>query len=591
MEETTGGVCPHCGFDPSREKAVPNVLEWNTILHGRYLVGKMLGQGGFGITYIGFDLPLNTKVAVKEYFPLGHVTRNFSYSNKLQWDASMASREQWKNGCENFLREARRMAKIDEIPEIVRVRDTFTENNTAYIVMDYVKGVTMKDAIMQRGPMKMKDCLDLLEPLARALDQVHRKGMIHRDISPDNIMITKYGGMKLLDFGAAREFAGNAEKSLSIMLKPGYAPEEQYRSRGKQGPWSDVYALTATIYKCITGVTPVESMERMREDTLKPPKELGVSISDVQNAAVMQGMAVYAENRIQNMDALHTALYSDKSVMTAADPPEVRTEGGQPQPGTVVNTQDRDIRLPSIKLPSTDGIDQKTILIGSAAVCGIVLIILCAVLVPSKKTGQDHPAAEIAQSPKTADVMAQTAVPETLPEQEAPAVSETVSISVEEPAAEIATEEDQTVVHRYELITEDVTWPQAFYNCTVRGGYLAHIESQEEFDVIASQILAEDKSKYSFWIGANRSLSSNEYYWVNQDGTYSEETIPSDFWLPGEPTFTGNGDEGVLYDEDSIMMFYRKSEDCFYWNDAPCDIIGAAGYYQGRVGYICEYED
>ena len=584
-------TCPHCSCNLGQIKSEPHQMQPFTILAGKYLIGRVIGEGGFGIFYIGLDLNLELVVAIKEFYPNGFVTRESNVTTMVSMYAGKneADVEKWREG---FINEARNLAKFSNLNGIVEVRDFFNENSTAYIVMEYIDGITLKQYLKQNGGKLSADqTFEMMEPVIRSMSKVHDAGMIHRDISPDNIMITKYGGMKLLDFGAAREFAGNAEKSLSIMLKPGYAPEEQYRSRGKQGPWSDVYALTATIYKCITGVTPVESMERMREDTLKPPKELGVSISDVQNAAVMQGMAVYAENRIQNMDALHTALYSDKSVMTAADPPEVRTEGGQPQPGTVVNTQDRDIRLPSIKLPSTDGIDQKTILIGSAAVCGIVLIILCAVLVPSKKTGQDHPAAEIAQSPKTADVMAQTAVPETLPEQEAPAVSETVSISVEEPAAEIATEEDQTVVHRYELITEDVTWPQAFYNCTVRGGYLAHIESQEEFDVIASQILAEDKSKYSFWIGANRSLSSNEYYWVNQDGTYSEETIPSDFWLPGEPTFTGNGDEGVLYDEDSIMMFYRKSEDCFYWNDAPCDIIGAAGYYQGRVGYICEYED
>ncbi len=304
MEETTGGVCPHCGFDPSREKAVPNVLEWNTILHGRYLVGKMLGQGGFGITYIGFDLPLNTKVAVKEYFPLGHVTRNFSYSNKLQWDASMASREQWKNGCENFLREARRMAKIDEIPEIVRVRDTFTENNTAYIVMDYVKGVTMKDAIMQRGPMKMKDCLDLLEPLARALDQVHRKGMIHRDISPDNIMILPNGKVKLLDFGAAKDFTLGGNERSQLVAKKGFSPVEQYVEGGNIGPWTDVYAMTATIYYAVTGKRVPESLERVNRDTLvmKPNPQYGLTkkVIDVLQA----GLALKAKARIQSIAEL-----------------------------------------------------------------------------------------------------------------------------------------------------------------------------------------------------------------------------------------------------------------------------------------------
>ena len=220
--------------------------------------------------------------------------------------------------------------------------------------------------------------------MIRSLSKVHDAGMIHRDISPDNIMITKYGGMKLLDFGAAREFAGNAEKSLSIMLKPGYAPEEQYRSHGKQGPWSDVYALTATIYKCITGVTPVESMERMREDTLKSPKELGVDISDAQNEAIMHGMAVYAENRFQNMDALHTALYSNESVMKAkaVESPEIQPGSGQSHP--------------DIKLPAADGMDQKTMLIGAAVVCGILVIFLCIVFMPKRSDSRYRADKELA---------------------------------------------------------------------------------------------------------------------------------------------------------------------------------------------------
>ena len=303
------GICPHCGYDLNQMKAEPHQMQPFTILAGKYLVGKVIGEGGFGISYLGFDLNLELVVAIKEFYPNGFVTRESNVTTMVSMYAGKneADVSKWREG---FINEARNLAKFSNLNGIVEVRDFFNENGTAYIVMEYIEGITLKQYLKQNGgKISVSKTFEMMEPVIRALSKVHDAGIIHRDISPDNIMITKYGGMKLLDFGAAREFAGNAEKSLSIMLKPGYAPEEQYRSRGKQGPWSDVYALTATIYKCITGVTPVESMERMREDTLKSPRELGVSISDAQNTAVMQGMAVYAENRIQNMDVLHAVLY------------------------------------------------------------------------------------------------------------------------------------------------------------------------------------------------------------------------------------------------------------------------------------------
>jgi len=387
-----------------------------TILAGKYLIGKVIGEGGFGISYIGLDLNLELVVAIKEFYPNGFVTRESNVTTMVSMYAGKneADVSKWREG---FINEARNLAKFSNLNGIVEVRDFFNENGTAYIVMEYIDGITLKQYLKQNGgKIPVNKTLEMMEPVVRALSKVHDAGMIHRDISPDNIMITKYGGMKLLDFGAAREFAGNAEKSLSIMLKPGYAPEEQYRSRGKQGPWSDVYALTATIYKCITGVTPVESMERMREDILKSPKELGVGISDALDAAIMQAMAVYAENRIQNMDALHTALYSDKSAVKAepskvSPPPSVPPENRQTQ-GKTENTE-------GMKLPGMDSANKKTILIGAAAVCGILLIILCAVLVP-KKTG--HMANDTAGvEPAAADAAGDQQTPEAaVPEQEDP---------------------------------------------------------------------------------------------------------------------------------------------------------------------------
>lgn len=387
------GKCPLCGYDLSHMTAEPHQLQPFTILAGKYLVGKVIGEGGFGISYIGIDLNLEVIVAIKEFYPNGYVTRESNHSTRVSMYSGKneADVSKWREG---FINEAKNLAKFSNLNGIVEVRDFFNENNTAYIVMEYIDGITLKQYLRQNGGKIPTDqTLKMMEPVIRSLSKVHDAGMIHRDISPDNIMITKYGGMKLLDFGAAREFAGNAEKSLSIMLKPGYAPEEQYRSRGKQGPWSDVYALTATIYKCITGVTPVESMERMREDTLKSPKELGIKLDDMQDAAIRQGMAVYAENRLQNMDALHMALYSNyenstsnegqsvvsavkdvKDAVQSAIVEDTSTGGGQRQ-----RTEHTETGRSSAGLSDTQ---KKTILIGAASVCGVLLIVLGVMLIP-----------------------------------------------------------------------------------------------------------------------------------------------------------------------------------------------------------------
>lgn len=302
------GVCPHCGYNPADAKAEGHYLKPYTILNGKYLVGKVLGEGGFGITYIGYDLNLEMPVAIKEFYPNGFVTRESGVTNMISMyrGTNLEAVQKWKN---NFIKEARTLAKCSHLSGIVGVKDFFEENATAYIVMEYLEGMTLKNyAKSHGGKLEAVQLLKALEPVMSSLAQVHEYGLIHRDISPDNIMLLPGGQMKLLDFGAARDYASEEEKSLSVMLKPGYAPEEQYRSKGKQGPWSDVYAFAATIYKCITGVTPPESMERMRQDELKKPSELGIQISPQIEQAIIKGMAVYAENRYQSMNELMMAL-------------------------------------------------------------------------------------------------------------------------------------------------------------------------------------------------------------------------------------------------------------------------------------------
>ena len=305
--EGDAASCPHCG-KPPRMGAPPHQLKPGTLLRDRYLIGRALGQGGFGITYIGLDTTLDLRVAIKEFYPNGYAYRDHDLTHAVTVTDSGTAL--FRDGKQKFLREARILARFNEEPGIVSVHDFFEENNTAYIVMEYLDGITLKRFVNAGGNIPFDILLPMMKPLIRALGKVHEQGIIHRDISPDNIVVLPGNFLKLLDFGAAREIGG--DKSLSVMLKPGYAPEEQYRSRGRQGPWTDVYALCATMYYCLTGKRPEESVERaMNPDSgLITPSELGAKITPEQENVILHGMAVRNSERYQSMQELEEALDS-----------------------------------------------------------------------------------------------------------------------------------------------------------------------------------------------------------------------------------------------------------------------------------------
>ncbi|XME04123.1 serine/threonine protein kinase [Lachnospiraceae bacterium C1.1] len=311
--------CPHCHKSLGHIENLPHHLKQMTVLAGKYLVGDVIGEGGFGITYVGLDLNLELKVAIKEFYPNGYATRENKTTTKITI-YSGKNEETVKKWRESFINEARSLAKFSGLKGVVGVKDFFQENNTAYIIMEYVEGETLKNYMKKNGGKVDPAWLfKSIEPVMIALGQIHKAGIIHRDISPDNIMLMPDGSMKLLDFGAARSFEGEGEKSLSVMLKPGYAPEEQYRSHGKQGPWSDVYALGGTIYKAITGVTPPESMERLRKDELLPPRTYEASLTDTQENAILKAMALFAENRYQTMEEFHEGIYETDQAAAVKD--------------------------------------------------------------------------------------------------------------------------------------------------------------------------------------------------------------------------------------------------------------------------------
>ncbi len=303
---TGEGPCPNCGFDIAKAKHPFVALPIGTILNGRYLTGRVLGVGGFGVTYLAFDLTLEISVAIKEYLPSGIALRD---SDRYTMTVT-APQEQPKfdAGASKFLEEARLLAKLRDVPNIVTVQDYFRENNTAYFVMEYIEGVDlMKYTQMRGGKLSFQETIQLILPIIDSLAHVHAHNLLHRDISPDNIVVMRNGSTRLLDFGAAR-LAIDTEKSKSIILKHGFAPEEQYRKHGNQGPWSDEYALAATMYLILTGVMPPDSIERVHEDSLASPIQLGVEMPQNANDALMKALAVKASERFPDMSSFSEAL-------------------------------------------------------------------------------------------------------------------------------------------------------------------------------------------------------------------------------------------------------------------------------------------
>ena len=283
-------------------------LRKGTRLIGRYTVEGVLGQGGFGITYLGMDELHKKKVAIKEFFPQGIVTRNIEYEDTVTVTL-VGEKENYDKGKERFLKEAQTMAMFSKDKGIVKALDFFEINNTAYIVMEYLEGVTLKQYLRENKRIVAEDLVELLVPLIEALDEIHSQGLIHRDISPDNIMVLPDGRIKLMDFGAARDYTEFGEKSLSIVLKPGYAPPEQYQTHGVQGPWTDIYALCATMYKCITGENPPDAIERVMDDHLKKISAFGIPVLPQIEEAIIKGMSVAAKDRYQNVGDFCEDLY------------------------------------------------------------------------------------------------------------------------------------------------------------------------------------------------------------------------------------------------------------------------------------------
>ncbi|MGN0610496.1 MAG: PASTA domain-containing protein [Ruminiclostridium sp.] len=323
LYESEYDICPHCGYiyGSHAEEAVH--IEPGTLLHDRYIIGKVLGYGGFGVTYIGWDGKLEQKVAIKEYLPSEFSTRMPGQSQVTVFNG--AKNEQFHDGLAKFVDEAKRLAKFQNEPGIVKIFDSFEENDTAYIIMEYLDGETLTSYLKRVGTIPEDDAIAILTPVIMSLQTVHEAGILHRDIAPDNIIITKTGEVKLIDFGASRFATTSHSRSLTVIIKPGYSPEEQYRSRSDQGPYTDVYSIAATLYKMITGKTPPDAMERrakyenQNKDILEEPHKIVKNISVNRENAILNALNVRIEDRTPDIPSFMKELN--------ANPPAKRRYG------------------------------------------------------------------------------------------------------------------------------------------------------------------------------------------------------------------------------------------------------------------------
>ena len=304
-------VCPYCGYMEGTPPEQAFHLHPGEVLGGRYIIGTVLGVGGFGVTYKAWDGTLSSVVAVKEFYPGDLVSRIPGQRNVVVFSGNRV--DSYKSQLKRFLDEAQNMAKFNNDPHIVGVYDYFEENHTAYIVMEYLDGQTLKAYMAEQGgKLPEEEALRYAKPILEAVASIHMKKIIHRDISPDNIFILKDGRVKVLDFGAARFSEGSNE--FTVVIKPGYAPPEQYRSKMKQGPWTDLYAVGATLYKMLTGVTPDESVDRMEKDVLKPPSKLVSLKNPSLDKIIMKAIALEPELRFKNASSFIDAILGRREV-------------------------------------------------------------------------------------------------------------------------------------------------------------------------------------------------------------------------------------------------------------------------------------
>ena len=537
-------ICPHCGLNENDlGGASPAFIKPGYVLNDRYIVGIALGQGGFGITYIGFDKVLGQRVAIKEYYPSDIAQRVPGDRTVMPFTNSDSN---FEHGKQKFIDEARTLGRFSGYHGIVEVKDCFNANGTAYMVMQYLDGTDMKGYLNKRGGhLGEKESISILTPVIEALKEVHKAGVIHRDISPDNIFMTSDGQVKLIDFGAAKQAVGG-QKSLSVTLKPGYAPEEQYRTRGNQGPWTDVYALTATLYRMITGNTPPDSLERLMNDEMVIPNYLPENI----RLAIQKGMAVKATDRFATIDELQAALTGEYKPDTQASMTNkavaVQNSGGVGS----LNTNN----VKAAQSGTASGFNKKLIILAASLAAVLVCAVTALIIVAVSGGGNDFGGG------------AQTAVTTAAPKKT-----------------------KKIVEHTYEVVVKMCTWETARQEAVSAGGHLVTINDSDEFTKIKNMLDAYSSVR-NVWVGA---CAPEGYYTHSEALSYWNSSSAK--WITGEPfTFArwregepSGSDKNTGVAERYIQIFKPKADGVWSFNDSGDDM---RFYKSGSLAYIIEYE-
>ena len=322
--KSTGGeeVCMHCGYIQTDKPKQICHLYPRTILNNRYIIGRVINNGGFGVVYKAYDMRLETIVAIKELLPTQNsmVTRMPPSLEVIP--VNDERREAFIKLKQRFMKEARVMAQFSECSSIVRIYDFFEANNTAYLVMEYLEGMTLRQYIdTKENKMSFESALNTIMPIMQALKVIHSGGVIHKDVSPDNIFICDDGTVKLIDFGAAQfeDDVIDEDTFGSVVMKLGYTPPEQYRANSKVTPCSDIYSIGAVFYAVLTGQIPPESIDRIENDTLQKLSKQGIELPLYADKAIMKAMALKEHNRFASMQAFIDAITGKKK----ADFPEV----------------------------------------------------------------------------------------------------------------------------------------------------------------------------------------------------------------------------------------------------------------------------
>ena len=312
-------VCPYCGYIRGTNSKEIRDLPPGTRLDLHYrepiVVGRVLGYGYCGVTYVGFDYILRQKIALKEFMPVDMSTRFLDQTDVFLWDER--EKKTFEIEKSKIIERAEKLKKYRGIPNIVHVFGTFEENNTVYTVMEYCDGESVQSILERQGPLKLREALHIVFEVAEGLRPLHEEGILNLNIAPKNIYRTSDGIVKLVEFSAQQYLNNRNGPGARILSNPGYDPKEVYLNKGKLGPWTDVYALAATFYKMLTGKTPPEFTQRIGKDTLIPPSKMGVIIPENIENALLNAMNIEIEDRTGSLEQFLIELLS-KSVKLKA---------------------------------------------------------------------------------------------------------------------------------------------------------------------------------------------------------------------------------------------------------------------------------